>query len=123
MCFLALTFFGLLLATSVITCQAGTIGYTNSIPWTLVYTTYPIYDTETLSGVWNEGQPIDLLGNINPLTLNNQEKTWNSDNNVVHNETTELNSWNNINFSSNKARNVDTDHLPQNGQQVTTYRN
>ncbi|XP_017796799.1 PREDICTED: uncharacterized protein LOC108578055 [Habropoda laboriosa] len=121
-------YFPLITILSIIICacqvlsQANTYEYSDQYPWSLVYTLYPFYNSETLLEVWKGDKTVDISTNVVTLAPHEQEQTILYSDDVQHNGTS-LKSQDNSPYFLTEAKNINEEQLSKNRQRLSNYRN
>ncbi|XP_017765839.1 PREDICTED: uncharacterized protein LOC108554930 [Eufriesea mexicana] len=120
--------FPLIAIFSLIVCVCQVVSQTNAYensnqrPWSLVYTLYPFYNSETLLEVWRGDKTVDISTNVVTLAPHEKEQAVLFSDDVQQNATN-LKSQDNVSYFLSETKNINEDLLSKNRQRLSNYRN
>ncbi|CAK9814380.1 hypothetical protein ANTQUA_LOCUS8049 [Anthophora quadrimaculata] len=113
---------GIIICACQVLSQANTYEYSDQRPWSLVYTLYPFYNSETLLEVWRGDKTVDISANVVTLAPHEQEQTILYSDDAQHNGTN-IKSQDNLPYFLTEAKNINEEQLSKNRQRLSNYRN
>lgn len=105
--------FSLIICGCQVLSQTNTYKYSDQHPWSLVYTLYPFYNSETLLEVWKGDKTVDISTNVVTLAPHEQEQTVLLSDDIQHNSTN-LKSQNNLSYFLSETKNINNEQLSKN---------
>lgn len=112
--------FSLIICGCQVLSQTNTYEYSDQHPWSLVYTLYPFYNSETLLEVWKGDKTVDISTNVVTLAPHEQEETVLFSDDIQHNGTN-IKSQNNLSYFLSETKNINNEQLSKN--RLSNYRN
>lgn len=103
--------FSLIICGCQVLSQTNTYEYSDQHPWSLVYTLYPFYNSETLLEVWKGDKTVDISTNV--VTPHEQEQTVLFSDDIQHNGTN-LKSQDNLSYFLSETKNINNGQLSKN---------